>query len=423
MGLDGLLRARRNDLTGIVQGKFLDTWNGMLWGCGEDDGRVWAYDGDQVLQGARVPENLGTISGIWGTDSGLFLAARNPVLQVDPGAAGIGWMWPHTVICKSDDGFSDFRPVLPYARASIPMPVLSSLPRSFVDLGGGQMLYLDYCGSCRIFHSGDGGENWNMIMDLRAQINPNMGDNEKPITHFHGAVYDDNHQTLYVMTGDPDPRSSTLICNDLYGPDGLIQNPDLWQSRWGLLHSDRHTLDPDYALRFPDGTWASQAFRAVDLIINGDVLTWGTDNGETPYLMRADRTTSIAEVPETSIEMKGPTYHAMKTEDGHVLLFTASTYNLDLETYLANQDEYFRMYWVTPDGSDVELMNEWLRCDAADPDRVLAKVWGFTEAFGHIWLAGDFTADGDVLVGQIAPEPAALLLLAAGLLALRARRG
>jgi len=375
--------------TGSVSGT-LDYWNGYLWGVDPQTHSVWAYDGAENRTGGAVPgDYVPTGHGLF-TDHGVYLTAAN--------TKNIAAGYYTASVLRSTDGFSDFRPVLELGNPMGAM-VGTGKARSLVDLGNGGMMYFEYNAMAQVYYSEDAGESWRRL--LYANIH------SPPITHFHGAVFDAANQTLYAMTGDPDTASTILFCDDLYGPHGLINDPDLWRMRWGLASESRSTLDPDSTL-YVNGNPQSQNTRTLDMLVHGDYLYWGEDTARAGgmYLFRAHRTTH--QVERVGGTVTGQVRKLTKTRDGRVLIFTsASAYGW---RWRPGHDQYMRVYTLTEDGEDFHELARFPIAGWDDlpdaPEWTLGYWYGTAEAFDRLWLStgGQFDGvDGDV-VGWVIPD-------------------
>jgi len=408
-------------LSGVVSGTIgYGTWSGRLWGCDRDTNTIWAYDGTTTVSAGALPTyHEATGHGVF-TDTGVYLVTGD----YDPSNKG-GGTKPLPGIVWSPDGFTDFQPVFSELLINGQLDWVA-LPRSLVDLGGGRLIFTNYCKSPRMYYTGNGGQDWTRLIDL-----PYWSDwTERIISHFHGSVYDADHGTLYVMTGDPDKSCTILFCDDLFGTAGLVNDPDSWATRWGLTDHDRTTLDTDYCLTV-GGVAQSQETRATDIAFCGDWLYWGEDaareGGMTVF--RAHRTTHTTEVVATGLT--GQVRNVFTTSDGRVFILTAMVTKDGVPR--PGHDEEVHVYEVNADGSGVTEVAAYdvTNCDPASAGTCVSTWYGTAEAFDRLWLCvrDDKTllpsldgVSGDLAV--ILPEPSALLLLGgAGLTLLRRRTG
>jgi len=392
-------------LTGTVYGTVgFGYWNGNLWGVDQRSNTVWAFDGSNVVPGGALPQyHKATGHGVY-TDSGVYFVTGdfNP-LNKGEGAN------PLPAIVWSPDGFSDFQQIFSENIVNANVDTVS-LPRSLVDLGGGNMIFLNYCRLPTMYYTSDAGQNWSQVMRMPYWTRPDAVD--RVINHFHGAVYDSQYQTLYVMTGDTDLTSSILFTDDLYGPEGLINAPDLWKTRWGLDDTERSTLDLNYALNI-NGNAGGQEMRTTDITIGGDYIYWGQDSAqeEGMRVFRAHRLThEVEEVGNGGIV--GQVRNLMTTSDGRVLFFTAMvTHNGEPRP---GHDEYMHIYEVSADGTEFREIAKFLAkyYNPSSSGWEVSTWYGTAEAFGRLWfasrdnfslLSGFDGVEGDV-VGWLVPE-------------------
>ncbi|MEZ6119803.1 MAG: hypothetical protein R3C28_24995 [Pirellulaceae bacterium] len=336
-------------------------WNGMLWGVDFLDGKTWAFDGNTFLDGGRMPgPNRPLVSAY--TDYGVFL--------MGPSGSGAN---TKSEIVYSPDGFQDFTTVLSIVSENKGVPYSAGLRRTLADLGEGRMLYFEYSDNARIFYSDNRGQDWRQILQ------PFQGS----IRHFHGGFYDQEYGKLYLMSGDADRQASIMVCDDLFGENGLIQNPDLWAQRWGLNDLYRTTLEPQYFLGV-DGVIRSQRTRSVDMEIDGDYVYWGEDAGfdERQSIYRAHRVTG--EVSRVGLPgMVGGPWRILHTADDDLLVFNASIhFNGQLER---GMDEFVHIYQINDDRNDYSELARFLTRSTTGTG---ANAYGFVDAFDRIWING-----------------------------------
>jgi len=378
------------ELTGDL-GRLLDYGGGYYWGAKHGgDGHVWAYDGNETIIGGSRPAGHGNIGGLYHTDSGVFAVA---VDASDPD------QW-QIAIEKSPDGFADFETVLTLGPAfdAGGKPFNVTQRRCFTDLGSGRLMYFQYANDPKVWYSDNAGEDWRVLMQASYGA----------VRHFHGAFYDAEKDTLYAMTGDAGKQCSIVFADDLWGPDGLVQNPDLWRQRWGMGNAPRSSMDPRYRLEV-NGDPHGQPVRAVDMVIDGQYLYWGEDSEQEggQHIYRADRVTHEVEEVGTG-GISGEIRANLRTESGEVLFF-ASSYFLDREGhYYPSADEYSRIYALTPERDGFEEIARFRREDWQDPSG--GAIW-FTalEADGRIWLYNNNVelTDG-AFAGYVASRPETL---------------
>ena len=336
-------------------------WQNLLWGLDFTTGRIWAFDGSTFHQAGRVPGHQKPLISMF-TEDGMFVLASH---QVDDSA--------RAEILYSADGLQDFQVVLSVDSTSSGTPFAGGQDHSMVDLGDRQLMYFQYSDESRVFHSPDAGQTWNLLFQ------PEPGS----IRHFHGAFYDADYQKLYVMSGDSNSQSSIMVADDILGEHGLVHDPALWRTRWGLDDVARTTLDDRFFLK-PDGCYRSQRTRTVEMEVDGDYIYWGEDRAsETGLsLFRANRETlQVEEVGRGDII--GAPWRFLKTSDDRFLFLTSSIHwsgNL-----AAGSDGFVHLYELNAERTDYQ---EWARF----PERANAysggQPFGFAEAFGRLWING-----------------------------------
>lgn len=199
-------------------------------------------------------------------------------------------------LLRSTDGGDNFAKVLgPATTPSLEPNPGGHLPRSFVDLGGANRLFIDYSTyslDLVIYKSADNGATWADVMRITG-----AAQGTAPIRHFHGGVYDSETSILYIFTGDDRSdvngtyEPSILVCNDV--ADFLLGEGSWatdWKTKWGLDDVDRTGLDPAYVLNDDlngSNQPTSQKFRTVDFYIEDHPTTgvkygyWAADQGTT----------------------------------------------------------------------------------------------------------------------------------------------
>ncbi len=210
-------------------------WRGELWGLDWINSRIWSFDGQQFHEGGRMPGNQRPLISMF-TDDGIFALSpnrENNLVTAD--------------IVYSPDGYQDFRVVVSVDSSTDGKAFALGQDHSMVDLGGGKLMFFQYSDESRVMYSSNAGQAWRLLF----QPAP------KSIRHFHGAFYDKEYGKLYAMSGDSDSASSVVVCDDLFGENGLINNPSLWRTRWGMDDVGRTTRDERYFLK-PDGVPLSQ---------------------------------------------------------------------------------------------------------------------------------------------------------------------
>ncbi|MCA9170427.1 MAG: dockerin type I repeat-containing protein [Planctomycetales bacterium] len=350
-------------------------WNEMLWGVDFLTGRTWAFDGTKYIDGGKMPGDNRPMIGLY-TDYGAFLL----------GPAGSGETTKSEIV-YSPDGFQNYTTVLSVESYSSDKPFAAALRRSLADLGDGRLMYFQYSDNTRIFYSDNQGQDWQEI------LTPLPGS----IRHLHGGFYDADYGKLYLMAGDGDSQASIMVCDDLFGTDGLINNPNLWLTRWGMTDKLRTTLDPAYFLAV-NGVIRSQRVRTVDMEIDGNFLIWGEDSGFTggQSIYRTDRQTGETTLIGDERMIGGP-WRMLATTDGDFLTYNSSIHFQS--ALLPGMDEFAHIYKLNED-----------RTDYVEAARFLSRAttgtgttsYGFTDAFDRLWLNGyNITQKNLDLVGRL----------------------
>ena len=350
-------------------------WQDLLWGLDFETGRIWAFDGTGFRDGGRVTGSQKPLISMF-TDHGMFVLASNHTGETAT-----------SDLLYSPDGFQDFQTVLSVESTSAGVPFAGGQDHSMVDLGDGQLMYFQYSNESRVFHSPDAGQTWNLLFQ------PEPGS----IFHFHGAFYDQDYQKLYVMSGDSDSQSSIMIADDIFGEHGLINEPALWRTRWGLDDVARTTLDDQYFLK-PDGYHLSQRTRAVEMEVDGDYIYWGEDRQASQglSLYRANRET--LEVEEVGPgDIVGQPWRFLKTSDGRFLFLTSSMHWKGW--LMPGSDGFVHLYELNATRTDYL---EIARFPELANARSGGQPIGFVEAFDRLWINGyNITERQADLVGRI----------------------
>lgn len=351
-----------------------EVWHDKLWGVDFLTGKTWYYDGTQFVDAGRMPGAQRPMVTRF-TDYGVFMM----------GPSGTGSDQKAEIVW-SPDGIQDYKSVLSIVSLNKGVPFAAGQDHSLVDLGQGRMLYFEYSEDARVYYSDDQGQDWRLVLQ------PSAGS----IRHFHGAYYDEDYGKLYVMSGDSDSQSSIMVCDDLFGVDGLINNPDRWKQLWGMTNTSRATLDASYFLN-PDGVIRSQRTRAVDMQIDGDYIYWGEDSGypEGQSLYRVNRVTQ--DVNEVGLgDIKGGPWRTYLTPEGDFQFFTASLhFNGQV---LVGNDDYAHVYQLN-DARDNYF--EIARFPSKQNAVSGASAYGYVEAFGRTWINGyNITEKNLDLVGR-----------------------
>jgi hypothetical protein len=279
-----------------------------------------------------------------------------------------------------------------------------ALPNIMCDCGNDRMLYVEYgaAGSNRIWGSVDNGQNWGN--------NAPAYDNDLPlitevgiISHFHGVVYDPVTDAVVIMTGDSNPNSRMLYCDDIAD---LFANPSTWKTRWGL-DSVGQQMQRDYCLNdnLVGGLPNSQAYRAVssDFTTVGDqrYIVWSEDaansGGQFIYAQ------NITAGPTQNKITIGPQIGAnwiVKTLSNGVVVIAANSEAAGIPN--AGHDVFLRLYAVRPDLSGVDVISRSRRSDFASP--VGSAVWWFLgEVYGRMLASTSYadTTDGNTILGFV----------------------
>jgi hypothetical protein len=336
-------------------------WRGELWGLDYLNKKVWAFDGKKYKPGGSVPANTWPLTSIF-TSHGVFALAprREGAVQTAD-------------VIYSPDGYQDFKTVLSLSSSTDGKSFALGQDHTLVDLGGGRVMMFQYSDESRVMYSEDAGQNWRKLFE------PD-GDSMR---HWHGAYYDAEYGKLYAMGGDSDTHSTITWTDDLFGPDGFINNPDLWKRKWGLLDDKRTTREDKYFLD-PDGVIFSQRSRTVDMGTYGDYIYWGEDraSAEGISLYRAHRRTGeVNEVGQGDIV--GSPWRFLETDDHDFLFATNSVWYQ--KQLVAGSDKWIRIYRLNEDATDYDEMARFpiskKVVSGADPI-------GFVEAFDRLWING-----------------------------------
>ena len=358
------------ELTGRTRGAS-GWWHDKLWGLDHKGYRIWTYDGTTFGVGGQLPKGFKPFRALF-TDQGMFVLAREPHVT---GPASLH-------LLRSPDGFQDFQILM--SRNDVIQS--ATLEHSLVDLGQGRLLYVDYANGDDLFYSPNNGDSWQVL----------LVPNQRSVSHFHGAYYDQEYDKLYLMSGDRNSESSIMV-GDVFGPDGLIENPQLWAARWGLLDGSRSTLDPDYVLD-PDGVLTSQRTRTVDMIAYGDYMYWGEDSSSAlgQAIFRVHRETQVVEQVGERGLLTAP-WNWMTTSDGRLLLTTASIHFGNI--IVPGHDQYVRLLAFNEDATEYKEIAKFAR---TEPYYDTAEAVAFVEAFDRIWIYGaQVPQDGFDIVGRL----------------------
>lgn len=349
-------------------------WRDELWGLDYLNKSVWAFDGTQYKEGGKVPAGCAPLISSF-TDQGLFAFAPCNVNGT-----------PMATILYSPDGYQDFTVSLQVDSSTDGKAFALGQDHTMVDLGEGRMLYFQYSDESRIMYTADAGSTWRLLIQPEG----------KSVRHWHGAFYDQEYGKLYAFAGDSDTHSTITVVDDLFGEDGLINNPDLWKQRWGLTDAKRTTRDDKYFVK-PDGVAFSQRTRTVDMHIDGDYIYWGEDravNGVSLY--RVNRQTMEVNEPGQG-DIVGSPWRFLTLEDGTMLFATNSIWYQG--AVVAGSDGFSRIYVMNEDRSDY---SEVVRFPISRRVRTGADPLGFVEAFGRVWLNGYLITEVDAdLVGRV----------------------
>lgn len=350
------------DRAAPIPGTIRGYWNGRLWSL--QSHRLIAFDGLNYENGGFTrPEHSPRRN--YFNPAGAFLFSFQD---------GQGFLE------KSADGLEDFETKLSGIASEY------TLARSLVWCGptdehaGGVMFYFEYAGSPRVFASTDSGESWIELLQCATGA----------IRHFHGAIFvplvGANEGRLYVMTGDTNPQSSILVCDDI---DDLIANPTVWRARWGLDLEDERRIDSEFTINDDldaAGTPTSQVFRSVDMLVASDGYGyWTVDsalrNGQSVHRV-SHATKTVSRVgTENAI---GAGWLWLETTGQDKLFLTEVEVNGNEPR--PGHDVFVHLYAVTQAGTDFMELKRWIRADAAMPAGPTAPQY-FVEAFGHLWIS------------------------------------
>ncbi len=350
-------------------------WRDNLWGFSFDTGETWAYDGQQFLPAGKMPGRQRPLMSLF-TDDGIFVVApsrHDGVVTAD--------------VLFSPDGFADYQLQLSLNSTTSGTPFASAQDHSLVDLGDSRLLFFEYSDESRVFYSGNAGQNWDLLFEP----------DSTSIRHFHGAFFDPDYEKLYVMSGDSNAQSSIMVTDDLFGEHGLINDPGLWRTRWGMDDPGRKTLETEWLLK-PLGLDRSQHSRSVEMEIDGDYVYWGEDTGRPSgqKMFRAHRQTmEVEEVGSGGII--GSPWRFLKTSDDR-FLFLTSAIHWQGELF-PGSDEFLHLYEMTEDGSDYR---ELARFSTLHELYSGSMPFGFAEAFERLWINGYNISDPEYdVVGSL----------------------
>lgn len=336
-------------------------WRGELWGLDYLSQKVWAFDGKTYKPGGRVPANTWPLTNIFTSDGIFALAPRRE--------SGVQF----ADVIYSPDGYQDFKPVLSLSSSTDGKSYALGQDHTLVDLGGGRVMMFQYSDESRVMYSDDAGRNWRLLFEPDGNS----------MRHWHGAYYDAEYGKLYAMGGDSDTHSTITWTDDLFGPDGFVNNPQLWKQKWGLTDDKRTTREEKYFLK-PDGVIFSQRTRTVDMGTFGDYIYWGEDrvSADGISLYRANRKTGeVTEVGQGDII--GSPWRFLDTENNGFLFATNSVWYQ--KQVVPGSDKWIRIYGLNEDATDYNEMARFpiskLVVSGADPI-------GFVEAYGRLWING-----------------------------------
>ncbi len=350
-------------------------WRDELWGFDYLNKSVWSFDGTQFKDAGKVPAGCSPLIATF-TENGIYAVAPCVVNGT-----------PMASILYSPDGYQDFEVSLQVNSSTDGVPFALGQDHSLVDLGEGQMLYFQYSDEARIMHTADAGRTWQLL------IQPE----NKSIRHWHGAYYDKEYGKLYAFAGDNNTQSTITVVDDLFGENGLIQNPDLWKQRWGLTDKARTTRDEAYFVK-PDGVTFSQRTRTVDMEIDGDYIYWGEDraSGNGISLYRVHRQTMEVNEPGQG-DIIGSPWRFLHLQDGTMLFATNSVWYQG--SVVAGSDKFARIYVMNDERTDY---SEVVRFPISRRVQTGADPLGFTEAFNRVWLNGYLITEVNAdLVGRV----------------------
>ncbi len=199
------------------------------------------------------------------------------------------------------------------------------------------------------------------------------------------------------MSGDSNAQSSIMVTDDLFGEHGLINDPGLWRTSWGMDDPGRKTLETEWLLK-PLGLDRSQHSRSVEMEIDGDYVYWGEDTGRPSgqKMFRAHRQTmEVEEVGSGGII--GSPWRFLKTSDDR-FLFLTSAIHWQGELF-PGSDEFLHLYEMTEDGSDYR---ELARFSTLHELYSGSMPFGFAEAFERLWINGYNISDPEYdVVGSL----------------------
>lgn len=121
---------------------------------------------------------------------------------------------------------------------------------ALADCGSGRVIWPVYHSVSTqpplLYYSPDGGASWGANAGTWNDGNPLLRltprSSSGPTFHWHGVVYDAKFDKGYFMLGDQLNEVGILICDDLWGTNGLVNNPGLWRARWALEVVTKLTL-------------------------------------------------------------------------------------------------------------------------------------------------------------------------------------
>ena len=352
-----------------------DVWHGNLWGFDFLYGDIWAFDGTTYRDGGRLPDNQHPYTTLF-TDDGIYAYASH---RTDAGV--------FAEVLFSPDGFQDFQVQLSVESSTLGQPFAAGQDDSLINLGDGKLMFFEYSDEAALYYTEDAGNSWQLL------FRPELGS----IRHYHGAFYDKEYQKLYVMSGDSNSQASIMVADDIFGENGLVNNPALWRTRWGMDDKQRTTLDPNYFLA-PDGVIRSQRTRTVDMEVDGDYIYWGEDYGapEGQSVYRVNRQTQVVEEVGAG-DVIGAPWRFLHTADGKFLMITACIFwNGSL---MPSNDEFVRIYEFNEDRTDYR---ELARFRTRENPTTGADVYGFVEAFDRLWINGYKVSNTNLdLVGKL----------------------
>lgn len=386
------------------------TYNGKLIGMGMWRYGIGIYDGKNTSIGANIHTDMGWSGYIYGADDiGLIVTAGHGI---------------HFISDADHADNSKTSASITVEGGTVNTGASGGIDEAFVDCGqitglGRLLMYLEYTtyGQTKnIWYStdndayhGDGSPGSADIGKVWTRLAFSANPDDGSLRHWHGAMWcpgvGENDGKLLLLTGDNDPESALLVCDDV---KDLLDNPDVWFSRWGLGENGRDgwSAEPSKG-GTPDSRyvvgWGSQDWR---------ICGGAFDPYEGKFYWIPDRATlnqggnsvlvaDISEDDDSSYQilieygpdspLKGHGWTGAYLPGGSIVFNTASVIDPEGQ-FVGAYDEYINFYAMTADRKGLKLIHKIPRNDSyvdkgrwpVITGRNVYRVWSFLEWDGML---------------------------------------